>query len=1119
MGSSFGSDIGSVSDIQPLCTFIEDADNLTFNKNNFNCASMNVNSILCQDRLSQIESIIKNNNLAVFGVQESKLDSSKHPSCYKIDGYNMISKHRPSGRGGGLILYIRADLAFRQLSNLENKTSTIEHISAEIYIQSKRILINNVYRPPSCDKNCFLLDLSNTLAAMRQNNFFLTIWLGDINAGNNYHHFNSLKTRAIDFETAAIFEGQCYTQIVDIATRTVNLSVSLLDVIYIDRFDLVDKAVVYSGVSDHCGTAVSLDILCKRPVRKVQHRYQYDKMTNQNWSDFKSYLSDFKCIDTWSSDEHAEYLSNYLIDGITKFVPKTTFTPKLLDIPWSSALIRRLLRKKNRLYKCYRKISSQYNLLRPDDRNYVDMRIRVSRSYDSFRQASKNHKTQSRRAKNSYFNSLKSVFGNPNISSKKKFSLLQKLSNSSKSNVIPPLIENGKIISDPREQADLFNPYFADKANVNNPHDLPPDLDCFATDDIFANLDTTYYEVGPIIKALKDCSRSPCGIPSSFIKKVYSFTGSKITILISNLLNRIFHTGVYPRIWKVAHVTPIFKSDDKSNKTNYRPISLLPTLSKICEAIIHKRLLQHLLNNKLITKFQAAYIPSDSTAQQLITMIHQIKLAMASKAVAHGVFLDVSAAFDAVWHQGLLAKLEQLNIQGDALKLFASYLSDRRSVTVIDGIKSTELPLNAGVPQGSRLGPLLFLVYINDIVTNLESMPFIYADDTTLLATADSTFETTNILGRDLTKISNWAHTWKVKFNPQKSCDMIFTEKMLPSHPVIMDLTIIERVYLHKHLGILLTSDLSWDKQIAHITKKVNLKLSIILKVKQLSRQCLDLLCKLHVRSTIDYCITVFGHSLNQSQIKKLDTLLYRCGRVATGALPYTSTNSLFEELGWENTTQRIKMLSLSQFHKVIHKNTTPLIYECLPPLLNSRYPNRTNRTFEYYKCNKTSFLKSFFPSTISLWDGLPLDLKGLDHIEFKTRLKEIYKPQKFKHFNVGHKYANSLHSQLRMKRSSLNSHLHPIGLSLTPVCQCGKLESVKHFLIDCDMYTHLRVQLFSKLDGLLERKVSSYTKTNLCHILLFGEKPHLSEKFLHNKFIFLSLQRFLINSKRFQSK
>ena len=141
---------------------------------------------------------------------------------------------------------------------------------------------------------------------------------------------------------------------------------------------------------------------------------------------------------------------------------------------------------------------------------------------------------------------------------------------------------------------------------------------------------------------------------------------------------------------------------------------------------------------------------------------------------------------------------------------------------------------------------------------------------------------------------------------------MIFSKKLLPSYPVIMDLTIIERVHLHKHLGIYLSSDLSWDKQISHITRKINLKLSLILKVKQLSRQCLDILCKLHIRSTIDYCITVFGPCLNQTQIKKLDSLLYRCGRVVTGALKYTSTNNLFDELGWEATTQRIKLLCLS---------------------------------------------------------------------------------------------------------------------------------------------------------------------------------------------------------------
>ena len=1113
MSSSFGSDIGNLSDVQPLCSFIEDVNNLGFNINNFNCASININSILCQSRLSQIENIMKQNNLAIFAIQESKLDSSKHPSCYKIEGYNVIAKNRPIGRGGGLLLYIRGDIAYRHLPNLENNTSCLEHIAAEVFIQNKRILINNVYRPPSCDKTTFLNNLSSIIDTIRQNNFFMTAWMGDLNAGNNYEFFGSLKTKAIDHETASIFESYCYTQIVDLATRLANHSISLIDVIYLDRFDLMDKAVVYSAVADHCGTAISFDILCKRPKLRVQERFQYEKMTSQNWNDFKSYLSDFICSESWTTDEHAESLSNYLINGISKFVPKATFTQKLMDIPWSSAHVRRLLRKKNRIYKCYRTVASQYNLLRPQDQNYTSMQIRVSQSYEKFKLASKNYKHESRRAKNSYFNSLKSVWSNPNISSKKKFSLLQKLSNSSKSSVIPPLIENGNIIKDPFQQAELFNKHFTEKANVINPNDTPPNLDNFVTKDVFENLDTTHFEIGQIIKSLKSSNHSPCGIPATFIKNAYSCTGFKITTLISNLLNKIFHTGVYPQIWKLAHVTPIFKDKQKNDKTNYRPISILATLSKIAESVIHKRLLQHLLDNNLISKFQAAYIPSDSTAQQLISMIHQIKLAMTSNKIAHGVFLDVSAAFDAVWHAGLLKKLEQMNIKGDVLKLFSSYLCSRRAVTVINGTKSTELPLNAGVPQGSRLGPLLFLVYINDIVANLESKAFIYADDTTLLATAESTFETTNMLSRDLTKISNWAHTWKVRFNPSKSKHLIFSKAQLLARPVIMDLTIIERVHLHKHLGVILTSDLTWDKQIAHITKKVNLKLSIMWSVKELSRHCLDVLCKLHVRSTIDYCITVFGPSLTQQQVHKLDTLLYRAAKIVTGAQKFTSKDNLLRELGWENTNKRIEFLCLTQFHKIIHRQTTPLIYESLPPLLFSRYPTR--RTFEHYPCKKTFFEKSFFPMAIKLWDGLAMGLKGLEHNEFKTSLKEIFKPPKFRHYNCGSKYLNSLHTQLRLKRSVLNCHLHPIGLSITPACKCGKLETVKHFLIECNLYVHAREQLFAKLDGLLEKRVSKYSKANLAHILLFGEKPHLSEKYQHNKYIFLAVQSYLCQTKR----
>ena len=129
--------------------------------------------------------------------------------------------------------------------------------------------------------------------------------------------------------------------------------------------------------------------------------------------------------------------------------------------------------------------------------------------------------------------------------------------------------------------------------------------------------------------------------------------------------------------------------------------------------------------------------------------------------------------------------------------------------------------------------------------------------------------------------------------------------------------------------------------------------------------------------------------------------------------------------------------MCLSQFHKIVHRQTTPLIQECLPPLLNSRYP--TKRTFENYPCKKTSFEKSFFPYAIKKWDALEKGLRGLDHIEFKSKLKEIFKPPKSKHFNCGYKYPNTLHAQLRLRRSYLNCHLYPIGLSITPACKCGQ--------------------------------------------------------------------------------
>ena len=316
-------------------------------------------------------------------------------------------------------------------------------------------------------------------------------------------------------------------------------------------------------------------------------------------------------------------------------------------------------------------------------------------------------------------------------------------------------------------------------------------------------------------------------------------------------------------------------------------------------------------------------------------------------------------------------------------------------------------------------------------------------------------------------------------------------------------------------MGVYLTSTLDWNKQIQSIVKKVNYKLSIIHSVKGLSRQCLDVLYKLHIRSSIDYSLIAFGPSLNDSQLKILDNLNYRAARLVSGAQKYTSCEKLLKDLAWEDTRARIKYLCLCQLYKIMSHMTTPLVHECLPPLLNHRYP--TNRTFEHYPFMSNFFVNSFFPYSIKQWDQLDPELrKEHDFAVFKAKLKETIKPSKFKHFNVGYKYPNQLHTQLRVGRSSLNSHLYPIGLSNTKSCPCGFAnESVEHFLLDCIFYQNIRGQLYQKLGGLLEMKLSTYSKKDLVQIMLCGEKPHLPEKFYHNKFIFFSVQTFLLKTKR----
>ena len=349
--------------------------------------------------------------------------------------------------------------------------------------------------------------------------------------------------------------------------------------------------------------------------------------------------------------------------------------------------------------------------------------------------------------------------------------------------------------------------------------DPAPHLEQIEGIPLLGSLNTSPFEVAKLIRNIKKSHLSHCGISGKFI----SLIATPISFSMSRLFNNLFEIGHFPDIWKIAHITAIYKkSGPKTCKIIFRPISILPNLSKLNESVIHDRLVKHCIENDIITEKQAAYLKGDSTVSQLSYMVHFIKQNWTYKNIAQGLFLDVSAAFDKVWHNGLLAKLNQIGVEGSFLNIIGSYLAGRKQVVVVDGVSSNTLEVKAGVPQGSRLGPLLFIIYMNDIIDDIESDILIFADDTSLMAFGKDPTETAAQLNRDLVKISEWATKWKVCFNAKKSKDIIFSNKCLNnSPPLIFGDTFINRVNTHKHLGLILTSSLDWSAQVHEVMRCV----------------------------------------------------------------------------------------------------------------------------------------------------------------------------------------------------------------------------------------------------------------------------------------------------------
>ena len=266
---------------------------------------------------------------------------------------------------------------------------------------------------------------------------------------------------------------------------------------------------------------------------------------------------------------------------------------------------------------------------------------------------------------------------------------------------------------------------------------------------------------------------------------------------------------MFPSEWKKGNIVPCYKKGDKQNLKNYRPISLLSVCGKIIERLIFNETFSFFLANNLLAPIQSGFKPGDSCINQLLSITHEIYSSFDGGFEVRSVILDISKAFDKVWHEGVIFKLQQNGISDDLLNISSDFLRNRKQRVTLNGQSSSWTNVNAGVSEGSILGPLLFLIYINDLPDGLSSNAKLFTDDTSLFSAVHDINISTIELNSDLKKINDCAFQWKINFNPDPSKqaqETIFSRKLKKAThpPLIFNNNNVSQVSFQTHLGVIL---------------------------------------------------------------------------------------------------------------------------------------------------------------------------------------------------------------------------------------------------------------------------------------------------------------------------
>lgn len=865
--------------------------------------SVNIRSINCN--LDRFLLFLTELDLPIDVIVLSECRIDPDTTIPTIDGYNYFATHITFNQNDGVVVYTK--------NNLEVTCSEVTICEGNCLLISipDDISIICTYRP-SCFKNPknYINSLNDLLGTITTNNIILT---GDININILPKLPGHLSSAANDYLNVMAFHG--LKQGIDKPTRVK----ACLDHFMVKTV-LPCQTLVFDDFTDHSPILLKIDKSLERKksepitIRTIDYVNVKKNILELDWDNF------YNLTDVNSATE-------YLINNIRNIITKNTSTSKLPHKikplkPWITIGMVKSIRKRDKLLKKLKKTPNDLNL-EIEYKNYRNTCNRI------IKHAKKNY----------YINKLEKSVGN----NKETWKIIKELCNMTKNK--DPNTNLLTLDDNPEVSLDKVNQYFTSVGN-NLANQTLNKLGLTETDLIdktknittpthsMSFFPTDRHEVASLIGTLD--SNSACGGDKITIRFLKMFK-ELLTPPIVFICNLSFATGVFPSSFKTAVVCPIHKAGDRNNPSNYRPISLLPTLSKIIEKLVNRRLVSYMNKTNMLSENQYGFRAGRSTEDAVLRLTSLVTEYLDKGDCCVGVFLDLQKAFDTVSIPILLARLESSGVRGVVYSWFSDYLIGRRQVVKVDNYYSRSALCNYGVPQGSTLGPTLFLIYINSLCNlNVPGADTImFADDTVVLFHNKTWDKVKEMAEVGLCHITAWLEQNLLTINSEKTKFLCFSKTKANSPSCNLSLTLhtypcnqniqtnchcpaLSRIPTIRYLGVTVDDKLQWKQHLSVVSAKAR-KLIYIFKQLRIAadHRLLISTYKALCQCILTYCICIWGNAAKTHMIQ-LERAQRAVLKVALG-LPYRfSTEQLYQQTKVLPVRKLYTLLTLCRFHNKI---------------------------------------------------------------------------------------------------------------------------------------------------------------------------------------------------------